>query len=183
MALIKCNECENEISKQAKTCPNCGAKNKKRLTLGKIIILLFGGMMLIGLITDNDTVTSSYSDSGSSQTVQTTINNNVEQAIKLETSAWACTKKRKYMYLEGEVKNISDKPIRNLMAIATFRGEDDIFIKSDNSLVDYNPLMPGQTSPFKVMSSDNPAIEKCRLSFKTMMGGKIRYKGLDNEQR
>ena len=34
MALIKCNECGNEISDKAKKCPHCGKKNN-------IIIFLY----------------------------------------------------------------------------------------------------------------------------------------------
>jgi predicted nucleic acid-binding Zn ribbon protein len=30
MSLVKCHECGNEISTEAKFCPQCGAKNRKR---------------------------------------------------------------------------------------------------------------------------------------------------------
>ena len=39
MALIKCAECGKEISNKAKTCPHCGAKNKKRTSPGAYIVL------------------------------------------------------------------------------------------------------------------------------------------------
>lgn len=47
MALTKCKECGNKISKKAKTCPQCGAPNKKQtspvtyLVLVVIILIAF----------------------------------------------------------------------------------------------------------------------------------------------
>lgn len=37
--LIKCKDCDREISKNAKTCPGCGAKNKKKTSLLSWVIL------------------------------------------------------------------------------------------------------------------------------------------------
>jgi len=46
MALIKCKECGNDISTQAKTCPKCGAPRPKRsISLRRILI----GTFLLGL--------------------------------------------------------------------------------------------------------------------------------------
>jgi len=87
------------------------------------------------------------------------------------------------MFIRGEVKNVSNRPIKNLMAVATFRTGAGGFVKSDDALVEYNPLLPGQTSPFKVGTTHNPASEKCRLSFKTMFGGEVKYDDLKNKKK
>ena len=42
--LIKCKSCGADIAKSAKTCPHCGAKNKKNTALG--IILVIVGVLL-----------------------------------------------------------------------------------------------------------------------------------------
>ncbi len=48
MALIECYECGKAISKSAKTCPHCGAKNKKHTRAKSwIIILVF---ILFGIL-------------------------------------------------------------------------------------------------------------------------------------
>ena len=47
------------------------------------------------------------------------------------------------------------------------------FITTDNALIDYNPILPGQTSPFKTMSSTNPAMSKYTVDFKHLIGGTI----------
>lgn len=53
MSLIKCKECNNEISDKAKTCPKCGAKNKRPSGCLKLIAILFFmgifGQVLLGI--------------------------------------------------------------------------------------------------------------------------------------
>ncbi len=50
MALVKCNECDNEISSTASRCPKCGTRTlnskrkRKRFTIIVVAILLFGIM-------------------------------------------------------------------------------------------------------------------------------------------
>jgi zinc-ribbon domain len=46
MALIKCRECGHEISKKAKTCPNCGGKVKKTGFFLKLLIA-FGVLVML----------------------------------------------------------------------------------------------------------------------------------------
>lgn len=56
MALVKCRECQKEISSEAKTCPHCGAAKKKkpgflRNTLYGIVIVI-GVLFIIGTMSD-----------------------------------------------------------------------------------------------------------------------------------
>lgn len=39
MALIKCKECEKEISDKAKTCPNCGCPLKEKNAINKMVVI------------------------------------------------------------------------------------------------------------------------------------------------
>lgn len=50
MALIKCEECGKEISSQAKTCPNCGAKTEISEKKKYNIILVVCGLVVIILV-------------------------------------------------------------------------------------------------------------------------------------
>jgi hypothetical protein len=75
-----------------------------------------------------------------------------------------------YMEVSGEVKNLTSEPLRNVHAVVTWYTEKGDFIASDTALIEYNPLMPGQTSPYKTMSRRNPVMEKFRVDFKTMSG-------------
>jgi len=47
MALIKCKECGHQISKNAETCPNCGAKNKKKTS---VITWICAGMLGLAVL-------------------------------------------------------------------------------------------------------------------------------------
>jgi hypothetical protein len=78
-----------------------------------------------------------------------------------------------YHIVEGRVKNVSDQSLKNVAAVATWFDKDGEFIKSDDALVDYNPILPGQISPFKTMSSTNPAMTKYTVEFKTLFGGSL----------
>lgn len=50
--LVKCKACGEEIAKSAKTCPHCGAKNKKPTALG-IVLIVIGILVVIGAIGGN----------------------------------------------------------------------------------------------------------------------------------
>lgn len=92
----------------------------------------------------------------------------------LEVQSWRCVKgEYGYDYAEGEVKNVSAMRIENLVAVNTFRTADGTFVTSDDALVKYRPLMPGQTTPFKVASSANPMAKRCELSFMLLGGAQV----------
>jgi len=85
-----------------------------------------------------------------------------------------------YRYVEGQVKNVSAEPLKNVMVVATWYDKDDNFIKSDNALIEYNPILPGQISPFKAMTTGNPAMAKYSVEFKTIFGGAL---ALDDQRK
>lgn len=91
----------------------------------------------------------------------------------LEVQSWSWREEYGYAIAEGAVKNVSSAPIENLQAVVSFSTKDGTFIASDDALVAYNPLLPGQTSPFKVMARHNPAMSKAGLSFKSLFGGEV----------
>lgn len=84
-----------------------------------------------------------------------------------------CSREYGFTTVQGEVRNISDAPISNLMVVASHYSSDGQFIRSHTGMVDYNPIMPGQTSPFRAMSTDNPMMSKCKVEFKRMFGGTV----------
>jgi hypothetical protein len=75
-----------------------------------------------------------------------------------------------YYIVEGEVRNISGERLADVEAVASWYASNGTFITSDSALIDYNPIMPGQTSPFKVMSTANPEMDKYSVGFKTVLG-------------
>jgi hypothetical protein len=63
--------------------------------------------------------------------------------------------------------------MRNVAVVVTWYDKDGGFITSDDALIDFNPILPGQTSPFKTLSRTNPAMDKYSIAFKYLMGGSI----------
>ena len=91
----------------------------------------------------------------------------------LELLSWHWSSEHGYATAEGEVKNISGKKLERIEALVTWYDKDGTMITSDSSLIEYDPLLPGQTSPFKVYERYNPEMNSARIEFKFMWGGKI----------
>ena len=84
---------------------------------------------------------------------------------KIQVLAWNCYFGAGVMKTGGEVKNISDAPISDLSPNVTFRDSNGTFLSNAEFFLDYNPLLPGQTSPFHVWSNSvNPAIATAELA-------------------
>lgn len=79
-----------------------------------------------------------------------------------------------YATVEGQVKNISGQRMENVMAVVTWFTDDDSFVTSDEALIAYNPVMPGQTSPFEVLTQANPMMKKFSVTFKEIFGDTIK---------
>ncbi len=84
------------------------------------------------------------------------------------------TASRRYITYEGQVTNNTSQPMRRVVAVTTYTTEDGTFITSDDALIDFDPLLPDQTSPFSVITRYNPAIAWCSVQFKELLGGTIR---------
>jgi hypothetical protein len=92
---------------------------------------------------------------------------------QLELQNFNFTKEYDFDKVEGTVKNITDKKLEGVQVVASYYDKDGNFIKSDDAMIKYNPILPGQISPFEAMGTDNPAIEKASVSFKYIFGGEI----------
>ena len=58
---------------------------------------------------------------------------------------------------------------------------DDSFVTSDEALIAYNPVLPGQTAPFEVLTQANPMMKKFSVTFKEMFGGTIKVTREDSQ--
>jgi hypothetical protein len=81
-----------------------------------------------------------------------------------------------YAILEGQVTNISAVPLKNVTAVASFYDAKGGFVTSSEALIEYNPILPGQTSPFSVGTTENPAMKKAAVDFKDLLGGTIPFR-------
>jgi hypothetical protein len=78
-----------------------------------------------------------------------------------------------YAIMEGQVMNISQRPLDEVEAVATFYDETGGFITSHDAIIEYNPIRPYQISPFKVATTYNPDMKKANVEFKYLVGGSI----------
>lgn len=72
MAMINCKECNNEISSKAKSCPKCGATQKRSIILPLVIGFVVIG--LLGNLLDDKTTKSANRDTGTYTAKLPTIN-------------------------------------------------------------------------------------------------------------
>lgn len=168
MAMTKCKECGTDISTKAEACPKCGAKRKKTSPIGCLLGIIVLIIIIAGSISAPNSATNSSGTASSSASQQS--------ETKLILLNWSWHEEHGYAIVEGEVKNISSENLRNVQAVATFYTADGKFITSDDALIEYNPIIPGQTSPFKTMATYNPAMDSAKITFKELMGGTIPWK-------
>jgi hypothetical protein len=100
------------------------------------------------------------------------------QPLILEAGG-GCTKSYGFITYEGLVTNNTSGSLENIEAVALYYTADGTFVTSDSALIDYDPLLSGQSSPFSVISTDNPAITRCRVEFKEFFGGTIPHYNRD----
>lgn len=160
MALIKCKECNNEISKNADKCPHCGAPlGAKQYNIFSLIFVIIVIWFLWKIFSPTSSVNPSVK-----AMVSTT-----SPSLKLLAST--CNHDNGFIHLEGEAQNISAKKLENIEAVGLFRAKDGTLVKSAEMLIEYNPIMPNQASPFHVITTSNPMIKTCNVSFKSLSTG------------
>ena len=173
MAMTTCRECKKEISSEAKVCPHCGVSAPARRGTH---VSATAGCLIIGLVL---ALTCYYVVSQQSPGVPAPSSQQVAppaaSAPQLAVRSFSWSTDYGYATAEGQVKNISGGSLSNVEAVVTFYDARGGFVTSADALIDYNPILPGQTSPFKVMATENPAMRTARVEFKELMGGTIPF--------
>jgi len=166
----KCKHCAMTIPKEAKICPHC--RKNQGTSIGvwilAIIFILFGIGMCQNMLSSNNPT-------------QKPVVTKSEPV--LEVQKWNWHKEYDYAIAEGTVKNISSESINNVEAVMMIYDKKGNFIKSDEALIEYRPILPGQISPFKVMSSFNPEMGQASINFKSFSGGTLSWKEKNKETK
>jgi hypothetical protein len=80
----------------------------------------------------------------------------------------------KYYQVDGQVRNIGGQSLKSVLVVVQWYDAGGNFIIAHDSLIAYNPILPGQTSPFTAINHGyNPAMAKYTISFKFFSGGEI----------
>jgi hypothetical protein len=105
------------------------------------------------------------------QTIAPASGNASAPVVHLRVGKWSWHKSSSsHVTAEGEITNISGESLKNVEAVVTFRTRSGDFITSDSAIIDYNPILPNQTSPWKVIATWNPEMETASVQFKTLWG-------------
>jgi len=78
-----------------------------------------------------------------------------------------------YNIVEGQVRNVSGSPLSGVAAVSTWFTTDREFVRADTAIIDYDPILPGQTATFKTIGHGNPEAKKYTVAFKFLLGGEI----------
>lgn len=90
MALIKCKECGNQISKSAKSCPNCGAPREKAqggISLAKFLVIALGVVFIFSLFSNDPKPTRGSSASEPAKPVKKWLYHESQNPVDDSTTA------------------------------------------------------------------------------------------------
>ena len=96
--------------------------------------------------------------------------------LELRSWHWGRSSGGDFVKAEGEVANIVAWPLDRVEVVVTWTAKDGTLITSASALIQYNPVLPDQRSPFKVMAPWNPAMVGATIDFKMLGGPQLRWR-------
>ena len=192
MPLVKCPDCGKEHSDAALACPNCARpaapvriapvppsaaspSASQSVTLGQavgvIVLAIFGFGWFASTRKPSAPSYASYTSPAAIPAPAP-----VPIGPQLELVDWNWSTGYGYVTARGRVKNLTNESLENVMAIVTFTDSSGGFITTGEALIDFNPVLPGQTSTFSAMAQENPKMKKASIEFKYLAGGSMRHR-------
>jgi hypothetical protein len=188
MAARFCGSCGNErLSTSHQYCSSCGRKfteqlpevpsaNRLHRSRAQIVTAILASILFAGSLFWLLREFLPNHNPAPEQANNPTTASDQPVSLQLQLISWNCAVEGGWVFVRGEVKNVSKASIADLEAVATLRA-DKTFVKSELGFVQYDPLLAGQTSPFQLLTPDNPAIDLAQISFQADGGGTIDYTG------
>lgn len=176
--LTECNDCSKQISKNAKTCPYCGAKVPRVsgctvLFFGAVMFMIFAFTFLLERDVYSDAPAAGTSVAVAEPLSELAIKAQAVAAVDIVIEAWSWQVEHGYATVEGLCTNVRSSSIENVEVMVNFTDEDGKFITAESSLVKYRPLLAKQETYFEVLKSHNPKMRSASISFKELRGRKL----------
>jgi hypothetical protein len=159
MALVACGECGNQISKSAKTCPKCGAKNKARgwSAVAKIV----GVILVLWLIVTVFGAIDRAKNGAGTAVATSSPEKNVEIAFD-----WRKVGFDNILEIDVTLKNRNTFAIKDIEIYCQGSAPSGTRIDSNNKTL-FERIEPGQTRSFKKFNMGflNSQVQKigCRV--------------------
>ena len=112
MALTKCKECNHDVSDDAKTCPNCGAKVSRKWGFWKKSLAVIVALWLVGFLSIG--LSSKSGTSGETQPKPKTPREEVAEGLKFDFS-WTKGGFSNVMLINATITNNSPYAIKDLV--------------------------------------------------------------------
>jgi hypothetical protein len=101
------------------------------------------------------------------------------QDTAVQVLALNCTLTSVGPEIQGQIKNVSSRPLRFVVITSTFWDANNHFISVSHSIrTILNPVMPGQTSAFDGFGGQNPLIAKVTVEPSIMDGPALVSSGI-----
>jgi hypothetical protein len=136
---------------------------------GHVLVRLACGLILVILIVTTvadltRTVPATPAASGPG-TVETARAERVQSEPMLAIVSSRGYEQGGYHFVEGEVTNLTTRPLEHVTAVAKWYTEDGTLVTTDTALVEKDPILPGQTSPFKTGIRSTTAMDTFSIEF------------------
>ncbi|WP_352338288.1 hypothetical protein [Psychrobacter sp. 16-MNA-CIBAN-0192] len=139
--LINCKDCGNQISKNAKSCPNCGAKNKRTSIITWLALIFLGIPFLMGIfgsISDNSS--ADEEETGSASLLTSTADDTSEPLPDEVITNWDYSKSEDAM--RGTVTSFAQsKSLDAIQLDFPYQGGTNLYLMLRNSPESGNELM------------------------------------------
>jgi hypothetical protein len=127
--------------------------------------------MVLGCVDAPQRTSSSSNYSGSTDPSPSTL---IEPTAIEYTHRWNWSDSGEYFYIEGTVTNVSGQKLNGVKIVVSFFDDQKSFVSSDFTYAEFDPLMPGQTAPYKLMMPKNPAIDTYQVAFAARDGAQLK---------
>jgi len=154
MALTKCNECGNEVSTKAKTCPKCGAKVKpKGISLLGWIGIIFGAVIFLPMLARcaGDAPVSSITSSSPTAAPKLSPQEEAMAAVSIKKLNWYKGGFDNVMLVDVTFENKGKRDVKDIELKCTHYSNSDTKIDSNTKTI-YEVVAAGKSRQIKKFS-------------------------------